>query len=236
MPSRRFRRQYEQLSQFQKGRIIGMMDGWSARRVARRLGRSDCVGVRGSERCHLHEDQAQDALDRPTFGITAPITCAARDAYPSTPPGLDWCRARGNWTAAEWNQVVFSDESRFNLSSDDNRVRVRRPRGEGLNPAFALQRHTARTAGGVQDNARPHTARISQDCLHTVTNPSLACPIPRFASNRAYLRSFGTESWASQEFERTRGKVTANMERNVSRHHTGLVCLNARSYRIVHSR
>ncbi|GFW13968.1 transposable element Tcb2 transposase [Trichonephila clavipes] len=27
---------------------------------------------------------------------------------------LEWCRARGNWTAAEWNQVVFSDESRFN--------------------------------------------------------------------------------------------------------------------------
>ncbi|GFV03410.1 hypothetical protein TNCV_596181 [Trichonephila clavipes] len=29
-----------------------------------------------------------------------------------------------NWTAAEWNQVVLSDESRFNLSSDDNRVGV----------------------------------------------------------------------------------------------------------------
>ncbi|GFY14420.1 transposable element Tcb2 transposase [Trichonephila clavipes] len=27
---------------------------------------------------------------------------------------LEWCRTRGNWIAAEWNQVVFSDESRFN--------------------------------------------------------------------------------------------------------------------------
>ncbi|GFW56347.1 transposable element Tcb2 transposase [Trichonephila clavipes] len=44
MPLRRFRRQYEQLSQFERGRIIGVMDaGWSARRVARQLGRSDCV-------------------------------------------------------------------------------------------------------------------------------------------------------------------------------------------------
>ncbi|PRD21645.1 UNVERIFIED_CONTAM: Transposable element Tcb2 transposase [Trichonephila clavipes] len=60
---------------------------------------------------------------------------------------LKWCRARGNWTAAEWNQVVFSDESRFKLSSDANRVRVWRPWGERLNPAFALQRHTAPTAG-----------------------------------------------------------------------------------------
>ncbi|GFV33467.1 HTH_Tnp_Tc3_2 domain-containing protein [Trichonephila clavipes] len=38
------RRQYEQLSQFERGRIIGMMKaGWSARRVARQLGCSDCV-------------------------------------------------------------------------------------------------------------------------------------------------------------------------------------------------
>ncbi|GFX56321.1 uncharacterized protein TNCV_2242531 [Trichonephila clavipes] len=44
MPLRRFRRQYEQQSQFERGRIIGMMEaGWSARRVALQLGRSDCV-------------------------------------------------------------------------------------------------------------------------------------------------------------------------------------------------
>ncbi|GFW13440.1 transposable element Tcb2 transposase [Trichonephila clavipes] len=49
---------------------------------------------------------------------------------------LEWRHARGNWSAAEWNPVVSSDESRFNLSSDDNRVRVR---GERLNPAFTLQ-------------------------------------------------------------------------------------------------
>ncbi|PRD22255.1 UNVERIFIED_CONTAM: hypothetical protein NCL1_49561 [Trichonephila clavipes] len=37
MPLRRFRRQY-------RGRIIGMMEaGWLAKRVARQLGRSDCV-------------------------------------------------------------------------------------------------------------------------------------------------------------------------------------------------
>ncbi|GFV33648.1 transposable element Tcb2 transposase [Trichonephila clavipes] len=41
---------------------------------------------------------------------------------------LEWCRTRGNWTAAEWNQIVFSDESGFNLSIDDNRVHVWRPR------------------------------------------------------------------------------------------------------------
>ncbi|GFT52786.1 transposable element Tcb1 transposase [Trichonephila clavipes] len=66
-------------------------------------------------------------------------------------------------------------------------------------------------------------------------SPSLACPIHRFVSNRAYLGSFGTASWACHEFERTRGKATANTERNVLRHHTELVCFNVRSYHIIHS-
>ncbi|GFW51284.1 transposable element Tcb2 transposase [Trichonephila clavipes] len=44
MPLHHFRRKYEQLSQFESGRIVGLMEaGWSARRVARQLGRSDCV-------------------------------------------------------------------------------------------------------------------------------------------------------------------------------------------------
>ncbi|GFW57734.1 transposable element Tcb1 transposase [Trichonephila clavipes] len=68
--------------------------------------------------------------------------------------------------------------------------------------------------------------RLSSHCYYS----SFACSIPRFDSNRAYLGSFGTESWASHEFERSTIKVTANIKRNVSRHHTELVCLNARSY------
>ncbi|GFU00196.1 transposable element Tcb1 transposase [Trichonephila clavipes] len=73
--------------------------------------------------------------------------------------------------------------------------------------------------------------RLSPYCYY----PSLACPISICDSNRAYLGSFGMASWASHEFERTRGKVTESMELNVSRHLTELVCLYARSYRIIHS-
>ncbi|GFX37227.1 transposable element Tcb1 transposase [Trichonephila clavipes] len=53
--------------------------------------------------------------------------------------------------------------------------------------------------------------RLSPYCYY----PSLACSIPRFVSNRAYLGSFGMASLASHEFERTRSKVTVKMERNV---------------------
>ncbi|GFV31013.1 hypothetical protein TNCV_4014471 [Trichonephila clavipes] len=47
----------------------------------------------------------------------------------------------------EWNQVVFNDESRLNLSGDGNHVRVWRARGEHRNPAFALQQRATLTAG-----------------------------------------------------------------------------------------
>ncbi|GFV85711.1 transposable element Tcb2 transposase [Trichonephila clavipes] len=112
-------------------------------------------------------------------------------------------------------------------------VSVWRPRGERLNPAFVLQRHTAPTAGAIfqQDNALSHTTRVLQDCLRTVTT-LLGLPDPQICLQSSI---FGTASWASHEFERTRGKVTASMERNVSRHHTERLCINARSYRIAHS-
>ena len=42
MPRRRIRAHYEQLSEFAKGRIIGLKEaGWANRRIARHLGRSD---------------------------------------------------------------------------------------------------------------------------------------------------------------------------------------------------
>ncbi|GFW31983.1 HTH_38 domain-containing protein [Trichonephila clavipes] len=47
MPLRRNRRQYEQLTDFDRGRIIGLREaGWSNRRNGRHLGRSDMVVAR----------------------------------------------------------------------------------------------------------------------------------------------------------------------------------------------
>ncbi|GFU00182.1 transposable element Tcb2 transposase [Trichonephila clavipes] len=95
---------------------------------------------------------------------------------------LKWCPARGNWTNTEWNQVIFSDESRFDLSSDDNHdVRVWRPRGEHLNPAFALQRHTTPTAGVMEWGAIAyniqsplvliHATMTAQRYVHDILQP-----------------------------------------------------------------
>ncbi|UYV60607.1 hypothetical protein LAZ67_1001647 [Cordylochernes scorpioides] len=145
-------------------------------------------------------------------------SCRPLRKLPLTPPNrrqrLEWCRARSTWMT-EWYRVVFSDESRFCLSSDSRRVRVWRRRGERSNPAAIVERPTVRQRGimvwgsiaydsrspllrirgtmtaqryvddvlrpvtlpylqGVpnalyqQDNARPHTARISQQALQDV--------------------------------------------------------------------
>ncbi|GFT86466.1 transposable element Tcb2 transposase [Trichonephila clavipes] len=52
------------------------------------------------------------------------------------------------WNVTDWQRVVFSDESRFVLGTDDNHVRVWRHPGEQYNsPLNTVLRHTARTAG-----------------------------------------------------------------------------------------
>ncbi|GFY02991.1 transposable element Tc1 transposase [Trichonephila clavipes] len=72
-------------------------------------------------------------------------------ALPLTPEHrqlrLQWCIARSMWNVTDWQKVVFSDESRFALGTDDNRVRVWRRPGEAYNSLHTVLCHTARTAG-----------------------------------------------------------------------------------------
>ncbi|GFX38310.1 HTH_Tnp_Tc3_2 domain-containing protein [Trichonephila clavipes] len=71
-------------------------------------------------------------------------------ALPLTPEHrqlrLQWCLARSMWNVTDWQKVVFSDESRFVLGTDDNRVRVWRRPGEQYNSPHTVLRHTARSA------------------------------------------------------------------------------------------
>ncbi|GFX43761.1 transposable element Tc1 transposase [Trichonephila clavipes] len=58
-------------------------------------------------------------------------------ALPLTPENrqlrLQWCQARSMWNVTELQKVVFSDESRFVLGTDDNCVQVWRRPGERYN-------------------------------------------------------------------------------------------------------
>ncbi|GFX56518.1 transposable element Tcb1 transposase [Trichonephila clavipes] len=57
-----------------------------------------------------------------------------------------WCDERRMW-AAEWNEVVFIDESRICLQHHDGQIRVWRHRGERMLNSCVMHRHTGSTPG-----------------------------------------------------------------------------------------
>ncbi|GFW38857.1 transposable element Tc1 transposase [Trichonephila clavipes] len=192
MLGKRARRHFSQLSEFERGLITGMKTaGWSTRRVAGQVDRSECAvrncweqwtregihawktGSGATRKTTRREDRriVRQALVDPTVTrstIRADVAivpqtisrhlaeanlkskCPFR-AFPLTPEHrqlrLQWCQARSMWNVTDWQKVVFSDESRFVLGTDDNRVRVWRRPGERYNSPHTVLRHTARTAG-----------------------------------------------------------------------------------------
>ncbi|GFY18758.1 retrovirus-related Pol polyprotein from transposon 297 [Trichonephila clavipes] len=60
--------------------------------------------------------------------VCVPLTRQHRTAR------LQWCREHHNWTEQDWACVLFSDESRFSLSSDCRRQLIWRKRGTAYRP------------------------------------------------------------------------------------------------------
>ncbi|GFV84675.1 transposable element Tc1 transposase [Trichonephila clavipes] len=180
MPGKHARKHFSQLSGFERGLIIGMKTaGWSMRRVADQVDRSECAvrncweqwtregtharktGSGATRKTTRREDRRimLQALVDPTdtrskirtdVGVAiVPQTISRHLAdsnlkskcpfrtLPLTPKHrqlrLQWCQARSTWNATDWQKVVFSDESRFVLGTDNKRVRVWRHPGERYN-------------------------------------------------------------------------------------------------------
>ncbi|GFV01466.1 uncharacterized protein TNCV_2960601 [Trichonephila clavipes] len=57
-----------------------------------------------------------------------------------------WCNERRMWVA-EWNEVVFTDESRICLQYHDGQIRVWRHRVESMLNICVMRRHTVPAAG-----------------------------------------------------------------------------------------
>ncbi|GFW66206.1 transposable element Tc1 transposase [Trichonephila clavipes] len=51
-----------------------------------------------------------------------------------------WCREHRNWRDNEWGRVLFTDESRFGLSSDSHRILIKRERGSRNHPSNIIER------------------------------------------------------------------------------------------------
>ncbi|GFV23455.1 transposable element Tc1 transposase [Trichonephila clavipes] len=213
--------------------------GWSTRRVAGQVDRSECAvrncwvqwtregtharktGSGATRKTTRREDRriVRQALEDPTVtrstiradvGVAivpqtisrhlAEANLKSKRPFRALPLTLEhrqlrlqWCQARSMWNVIDWRKVVFSDESRFVLGTDDNRVRVwRRPAYDSRSTLIVmcgsltgqhyvddiLRPHVGPFLNGLpgaifqQDNARPHIARVSQDFLrHLQTLP-----------------------------------------------------------------
>ncbi|GFY36611.1 transposable element Tcb1 transposase [Trichonephila clavipes] len=51
-----------------------------------------------------------------------------------------WCRENRIWRDNEWERVLFTDESRFSLSSDSHRILIWRERGSRNHPSNIIER------------------------------------------------------------------------------------------------
>ncbi|GFV45205.1 HTH_Tnp_Tc3_2 domain-containing protein [Trichonephila clavipes] len=135
--------------------------GWLTRRVAGQVDRSECAVRNCWEQWTREVTRSTIRADVGVAIVPQTISRHLAEAYikskrpfralPLTPKHwqlcLQLCQARSMWNVKDWQKVVFSDESRFVLGTDDNRVRVWRHPGEWYNFPHTVLRHTARTTG-----------------------------------------------------------------------------------------
>ncbi|GFW24192.1 transposable element Tcb1 transposase [Trichonephila clavipes] len=131
MSRRKQRSAFDQVSEFDRGRIVAYRDcELSFKEIGSRVGRNQATVMRICDRwmqevsartirCRLQ--QSGLSTRRPLLGL--PLTQNHRRLR------RQWCDERRMWVA-EWNEVVFTDESRTCLQHPDGRIRVWRHRGE----------------------------------------------------------------------------------------------------------
>ncbi|GFV40489.1 transposable element Tcb1 transposase [Trichonephila clavipes] len=170
MPGKRARRHFSQLSEFERCLIIGMKTaGWLTRRVAAQVDRSECAvrncwerwtregthvrktGSGASRKTTRREDPkiVRQALVEPTVTLS---TIRAEVGVAVVLQTISRHLAEANLESKRpfhWQKVVFSEEFRFVLGTDDNRVRVWKRPGERYNSPHTVLRHTAGTAGVI---------------------------------------------------------------------------------------
>ncbi|GFY13180.1 transposable element Tcb1 transposase [Trichonephila clavipes] len=96
--------------------------------------------------------------------VCVPLTRQHRTAR------LQWCREHHNWTEQDWACILFSDESRFSLSSDCRRQLIWRESGTAYCPENIQEKDRYPTCSimvwaGIMINGRTR--------LHVVTNGTM---------------------------------------------------------------
>ncbi|GFV87499.1 transposable element Tcb2 transposase [Trichonephila clavipes] len=179
MRGKRFRRHFSQLSEVERGLIIGMKTaGWSTRRVADQVDSSECA-VRN---CWEQWTREGTHARKTGSGATRKTT-RREDRRIMRQAFVDPTMTRSTIRADVGVAIVPQTISRH--LAEANRISKRPFRAFPLTPEhrqLCLQWCQARSMWNVtdwtfpkwslrgkifqQDNARPHTARVAQDFLH----------------------------------------------------------------------
>lgn len=242
MPRGRHRASFDQVSEFDRGRIVAYRDcGLSFREIGQRVGRNQATVMRicnrwmqegtTDRRGRSHPPRCTTARDDRHIVRMAVMDRAAtsrtiaqqiqsvthhsvsartirrrlqQSGMSARRPLLrlpltgnhrrlrrQWCDERRTWTT-EWNDIVFTDESRFCLQHHDGRIRVWRHRGERLLNCCVMHRHTGPAPGimvwgGIGFHCRTPLVRIagtlnSQRYISEVLEPVVLPYIQRLPS------------------------------------------------------
>ncbi|GFY20373.1 transposable element Tcb1 transposase [Trichonephila clavipes] len=155
MSRRKQRAAFDQVSEFDRGSIVAHRDcGLSFKEIDSSVERNQITVMRIFDRwmqeattdrrsqshplqctTSLEDRQIQSGLSarRPLFGL--PLTQKHRRLR------RQWCEERKMWVT-EWNDIVFTDESRICLQNHDGRIRVWRHRGERMLNSRVMHHHT----------------------------------------------------------------------------------------------
>ncbi|UYV71668.1 hypothetical protein LAZ67_8004049 [Cordylochernes scorpioides] len=177
MPHRKIRAHYEHMSEIETGRAIGLKEaGWSNRLIARHLCRSDAA-IRqcwqkwvnnGSMQCQDGSGRPRATTEREDRAIVR-MAVAAPESTLSTiqrVTGTQVSKMTINRRLRERNlrarrplrclpltpvhrqgRIVFSDESRFLLCTDDCLKRFWRGPGQRVDPGLTVEHHTGPQQG-----------------------------------------------------------------------------------------
>ncbi|GFT68611.1 uncharacterized protein TNCV_1842011 [Trichonephila clavipes] len=101
---------------------------------------------------------------------TEPVRPPSQDRHLHRTARLQWCREHHNWTEQDWACVLFSDESRFSLSSDCRRQLIWRESGTAYRPENIQEKDRYPTCSimvwaGIMINGRTR--------LHVVANGTM---------------------------------------------------------------
>ncbi|KFM73549.1 Transposable element Tc3 transposase, partial [Stegodyphus mimosarum] len=222
MPCSKQRSSFDQVSEFDRGRIVAYREcGLSFREIGSRLGRNQTTVMRISDRWmhegttdrHVRSFPPQCTTSRDDRNIVRmavtdrsvtsrtiaqhsqslthhpvsvrTIRCRLQQSGLSARRPLlllplmqyhtrlrrHWCDERGMWTA-EWNEIVFADESRFCLQLHDARIRVWRHCGERMLNSYVMHSYTGSLPGIMHMSFTFSAFHAKFSLLEVVSKPS----------------------------------------------------------------